>query len=241
VYSDVILILDPDGNVLDEISMLDAIFDSGWAGLITRPDAATRSADLLTDDPLHLNDVRIAGPETAAWQSWLSPGDLLVSLRNINAVGILDAASRRFKWLSSGSTVAQHSPRFYDGGVLLLDNLGGDKRLGGTRLVKIDLETGRPATVFPRPGVALPDLCCTMNCGHLDISGDGSRVLMAVTRSGLVWEIDLRTGEVLWEYIYVHPNAAGEREAINTAKYVSAAGAAGFLSPDRHRQDQVLP
>jgi hypothetical protein len=80
-----------------------------------------------------------------------------------------------------------------------------------------------------------------MNCGHLDISGDGSRVLMAVTRSGLVWEIDLRTGEVLWEYIYVHPNAAGEREAINTAKYVSAAGAAGFLSPDRHRQDQVLP
>ncbi len=176
----------------------------------------------MTDDPLHLNDVRITSGQIASWQPWLAPGDLLVSLRNINAVGIVDVSTRRFKWMSSGSTVAQHSPRFYDGGVLVLDNLGGDKQLGGTRLVKIDLETGQPTTIFPRPGVALPDLCCTLNCGHLDISSDGQRVLMAITRSGAVWEIDLQSGEVLWEYLYVHPNEQGIREGINTAKYVTA-------------------
>lgn len=220
IYSDVVLILDPDGNVLDEISMLDALFDSGWAGLLTRADSATRSADFSTDDPLHLNDVQLVGPQIAMGQPWLSPGDLLVSLRNINALGILDVATRCFKWVSSGSTVAQHSPRFYDGSVLVLDNLGGDKRLGGTRLVKIDLQRGLPTTLFPRPGVDTPDLCRTQNCGHLDVHRDGNRVLMAVTRAGTLWEIDLSTGQVLWEYIYVHPDGDGTRQAINTAKYV---------------------
>ncbi len=222
IYSDVVLILDPDGNTLDEIPILDALFDSGWPGLFTRANSATRSADFATDDPLHLNDVQLVPPQIVASHPWLSPDDLLVSLRNINAVGILDIASRRFKWLSSGSTVAQHSPRFYDGGVLVLDNLGGDKRLGGTRLVKIDLERGLPTTLFPRPGVDTPDLCRTLNCGHLDVHRDGNRVLMTVTRSGALWEIDLRTGQVVWEYLYVHPNKAGNRIPINTAKYVDS-------------------
>ena len=223
IYSDVVLILDPDGNVLDEIPMLDALFESGWEGLFTRADSATHSGDFATDDPLHLNDVRLVTPEIAKWQPWLSPGDLLVSFRNINAVGILDIASHRFKWMTSGSTIAQHSPRFYDGGVLILDNLGGDQQLGGTRLVKIDLDRGLPTVLFPQPGVETPDLCRTQNCGHLDVNQDGKRVLMAVTRSGALWEINLTTGKVLWEYLYVHPDGDGTRKAINTAKYVYSA------------------
>ena len=61
VYNDTVLILDSDGNKLDEIPMLEALFESGWGGLFTRPDSAVHTADLVTDDPLHLNDVRIAG------------------------------------------------------------------------------------------------------------------------------------------------------------------------------------
>lgn len=220
IYSDLILVLDASGNVLDEIPMLDALFASGWGGLLTRPNSPFRSADLPTNDPLHLNDVELVGDQFAKSQPWLSPDDLLVSFRNINAVGILDAESRRFKWLSAGSTIGQHSPRLCDGGVLILDNLGGDKELGGTRLVKIDFERGVPATLFPRPGVTTPDLCRTLNSGHLDVNRDGNRVLMAVAAEGALWEIDLRSGKVLWEYIYVHPNGDGRRVAINTAKYV---------------------
>ena len=220
IYSDLILVLDADGNVLDEISMLDALFGSGWGGLLTRPDSPFGSADLLTNDPLHLNDAQLVGVQFARSQPWLSPDDLLVSFRNINAVGILDVASRRFKWVSAGSTIGQHSPRFCDGGVIVLDNLGGDKELGGTRLIRIALERGQTTTLFPRPGVAMPDLCRTLNSGHLDVNRDGNRVLMAVAAEGTLWEIDLCTGKVLWEYIYVHPNGDGTRQPINTAKYV---------------------
>jgi hypothetical protein len=144
----------------------------------------------------------------------------LVSLRNLNAVGILDRQTRRFKWVSAGAAVGQHSPRFYDRGVLMVDNRGGDQRLGGTQLVKVDLERGLPQVVFPRPGVALPGLCQTVTGGYLDPNRDGNRVLFAVTNSGALWEIDLRTGEVLWEYVYSLPDPNGERRGSNTAIYV---------------------
>ena len=56
--------------------------------------------------------------------------------------------------------------------------------------------------------------------GHLDLHRDRKRVLMAVCEQGVVWEVDLPSGRVLWEYIYVHPNEDGKREEIETAKYV---------------------
>jgi hypothetical protein len=145
---------------------------------------------------------------------------LLVSLRNLNAVGILDRQTRRFKWVSAGAAIGQHSPRFYDGGVLLVDNRGGDRRLGGTQLVKVDLERGLPEVVFPRPGVAMPGPCHTVTGGHLDLNADGKRVLFALTNSGAIWEIDLSTGQVLWEYSYYLPDPYGGRAGSNTAIFV---------------------
>lgn len=216
IYSDVVLILDENGNVLDEIPMLDAVFASGWAGLLMRGDGQVVN----TDDPLHLNDVQLVGTELAKSQPWLSRGDLLVSFRNINAVGILDVTTRRFKWMSSGWAVGQHSPRFYDHGILVLDNLGGNERWGITQLVKIDFERRSPTTVFPLSTTTLPDTCRTKNSGHLDVHRDGNRVLMALTNQGAVWEVDPRSGELLWEYLYVHPHDDGTRRAIFTAKYV---------------------
>ena len=121
--------------------------------------------------------------------------------------------------MSSGTVIAQHSPRFFDQGVLVLDNQGGDVRQGGTRLVKIS-ERGVPTTVFPQPDAKLPELCYTVNAGHLDVNRNGHSVLMTLTHHGALWEIDARTGEVTWEFIYVHPNEGGGRQPLYTAKYV---------------------
>ena len=69
----------------------------------------------------------------------------------------------------------------------------------------------------------MPDKCFSRVAGHIDLSRDGNRALMAVTHQGVVWEIDLEQGKVLWEYIYVHPQEDGKRKAIATAKYVDDA------------------
>lgn len=226
IYRDVILVLNADGEELDRIPMLEALFDSGWHGQLIRGNASR----VFTDDPLHLNDVRLITEETARQNPVLKAGDLLVSFRNINTVALLDMESRRFRWLSSGTTVGQHSPRIWRGGVLVLDNLGGHHELGGTRLVRIDFATGRPDIVFPAAGRSMPDLCRTVNSGYLDVHGDSRRALVTLTHEGAVWEVDLDTGEVTWEYIYVHPGADGKRQPIGAACYVDPDAA--FLSSE---------
>lgn len=209
VLEDTILILDSEGNLLEEISMLDALAESGYVGLFQG--ATDLEVNANSWDPIHLNDVRFVDSQIAAENRLLAEGDLLVSFRSLNSIGILDAESHRFKWIAAGTTLRQHSPRFYDRGVPVLDNLGGPEHSGGSRLVRVALETGRPESVFPRAGVELPARFETRTAGHIDIHPDGGRALLAVTHQNRVWEIDLVSGEVLWEYWYVHP--------IYTAKY----------------------
>jgi hypothetical protein len=78
--------------------------------------------------------------------------------------------------------------------------------------------------VFPRPEFNPPGLCYTLYNGHLDINRDGRRALLSISGEGTIWEIDLHTGEVLWEYVYVHPGGDGVRQEIRTAKYMYEAG-----------------
>jgi hypothetical protein len=216
VYQDVILVLDPDGNTLQRVSILEALSNSGWQGSLVRANSPT----LNSDDPTHLNEAHLIGEEDARQLAGIAADDVLISLRNINTVAILDLKSERFKWLSAGCTMGQHSPRVFNKGILVFDNLGGDTSLGGTQLVHIDFSSGRPATLFPRPGVPMPDRCRTVNSGHLDVHRDGQHALMAITHEGAAWEVDLRTGEVSWEYIYVPTDSRGERGKLGVAKYV---------------------
>lgn len=216
VYHDLVVTLDSDGNELNRISIKDALFESGWTGHLIRENAAK----VVSEDPLHLNDVRVITNEAAVELPGIEPGDLLISLRNVNLVGILSPQSRRFKWISSGATVGQHSPRVYKKGVLVLDNLGGNRSLGGTRLVHIDFHSGLPTTIFPRQNVDMPDLCRTANSGNLEISQDQRFALLTVSHEGAIWEIDLETGEVVWEFINVRNDGSGKRESIGVAKYV---------------------
>lgn len=216
VYHDLIMVLDANGNEMKRISIKDALFDSGWHGHLLRFNQQT----VVTDDPFHLNDVQLVG-EHAIELPGIACDDLLVSLRNINTLGILDPLTAKFKWISSGATVGQHSPRIVGGGVVVLDNLGGEQRLGGTQLVKIDFRTGLPSTLFPRSVADMPDLCRTVNSGHLEISADGRYALMTLTHQGAAWEIDLESGQVVWEYIHMQHDELGKPQRIlGSARYI---------------------
>jgi hypothetical protein len=226
ILEDAVLILDPDGNVLDEISLVDALIQSGWHGLLAARAGSdwdgAETCTIMDQDPTHLNGIQLVDPKLAADHPWLRAGDLLVSMRSLNAVGILDPRTRRFKWMSAGTTVMQHSPVFYENGVLVFDNRGGSLASGGSRLVQIDLETRRSQAVFPRPRSSLPGKFYTGVAGHLDLGGDG-RVLVALSKAQKVWEINLKTGAVLWEYVCVDPEHRRRRELL-TAEYVRNAG-----------------
>lgn len=219
---DEVMVLDPDGTVLDEISILDALVASNRIGLF-RNDAETpytvsERLQMVAGDPTHLNDVRLVDATVAAKHPWLNEGDLLVSLRNLNTVGILDPVARRFKWTMAGATILQHSPRFTDHGILVFDNHGGSEPLGGSQLVEIGLEARRSRAVFPHEGVPLPGVFSSYVAGHLDLA-DANRVLVTLWDWGRIWEIDLAIGKVVWEYIHVD-HADGKGRHLPAAKYV---------------------
>jgi Arylsulfotransferase (ASST) len=226
ILEDAIVILDPDGNVLDEIPLLDALVQSGFQGLLAaRAGSDWDSAEtclIMDQDPTHLNGIQLVDSNLAARYPWLRAGDLLVSMRSLNAVGILDPKTRRFKWMSAGTTVMQHSPVFYENGVLVFDNRGGSMATGGSRLVHIDLETRRSQVLFPDGSASLPGNFYTGVAGHLDLSGDG-RVLVTLSKAQKIWEIDLKTRAVLWEYVCVDPAHRRRRELL-TAEYVRNVG-----------------
>jgi hypothetical protein len=233
LYEDTILILDPDGNTVDEISIFESLVESGYGGAIFQHRHPDFPLPLTANDcdPTHLNDVRVISTEMAADSELLTAGDLLISLRSMNTIAVLDRETKLVKWLSFGRTVQQHSPRYLGNDeVLLFDNLGGQTKMGGSRLIKVNMLNDAAKTVFPREDESKPTDFLSATAGHIALSKNKDRALVSLARQGRGLEIDLKTGQILWEYINTHdvshiiPSEDGEpvygRFAIQTMQYV---------------------
>jgi catechol 2,3-dioxygenase-like lactoylglutathione lyase family enzyme len=203
IYSDVVLVLDPDGETIEEIDLFNLLIEHDFAGVL--------EIDLRTCDPIHLNDVEYVTEEMAA-ASGLSPGDLLISSRTTNMVAAIDGRTRAVKWAVIGRTVAQHSPKvMQDGGILVFDNRGGKTEFGGSRLVRLAYGRGDIETVYPRPDTPPEVDFWSEQQGVVDPHPDGRRVLVSLTEQGRLIELDLTDGEIVWELVNTHdpgPHAA---------------------------------
>jgi outer membrane protein assembly factor BamB len=194
---DSIRVLSPEGEPLREMPLLESFVRSGYAGLFY----GIRDGC----NPTHLNSVALADPEVAKAIPGAAAGDLLVSLRETSAVALLDGKTAAVKYLVSGRSAAQHAAQFLpDGSVLALDNLGGERSLGGTRVVRINLVTGAAQTVFPKGGEQRLLPVQTETAGQISVSSDGKRALVAVTHQGRIIEIDVASGAPLWVYDNTH-------------------------------------
>lgn len=152
-------------------------------------------------DPIHINWIEPIDASVAARIPGVNAGDMLVSLRESGAIGIVDKNSGDFKRVSTGRAAGQHSPRFLpDGSLLVFDNKGGNRAQGGTRIVRMNLVTGAVETVFPRPGETREVPFFSEIAGHIDVSADGRRALITGHEPGRAFEIDIATGRPLWSY-----------------------------------------
>jgi hypothetical protein len=194
---DAIRVLSPKGEPLREIPVVDAFLRSGRTGWFYNVRDGC--------NPVHLNSIALAPPAAAQAIPGAVEGDLLISLRETNTVALLDGTTGEVKYAHSGYTAAQHSPQFLpDGTVLVFDNLGGERRLGGTRVVRLDLVTGEARTVFPNDESEALLPVKSETAGHLDVSRDGRRALVSVTHQGRIVEIDVESGAPLWVYDNTH-------------------------------------
>ncbi|WP_347311338.1 arylsulfotransferase family protein [Defluviimonas sp. SAOS-178_SWC] len=193
VFQEGVRVISPDGAVLHEFWMDDVVRMSDAQGLAysVRDDC----------DPYHVNGIALLNEAAAHRLPGARAGDLLVSLRSSSSLVVLDRDSGRIKHHIAGPMVAQHSPRVLpDGDVAVFDNLGGIDTARGTRVLKLDIVTGAPTTLFPRDADKPGGDLFSEAQGDVNFSADGSRALVAETLGGRMFEFDTATGAPIWSY-----------------------------------------
>ncbi|MGB5632770.1 MAG: arylsulfotransferase family protein, partial [Waterburya sp.] len=211
-YEETILEITPEGEILREWYVADILRKNGYTGLLylgslNNENTAIKGDDRLLGktDILHLNDVE---PFSANLQpGFFQPGDVMVSLRNINTVFVFNLESERIKFISIGEFVRQHDPDFIDGDTFsVFDNnnsAGEPKRQSRIVIVsakdntsKVFFEGSKNNTFFTR----------VMGKHQWQPNGN---LLITESMSGRGFEID-RQGKVVWEYInYIDRSMVG--------------------------------
>jgi hypothetical protein len=199
---DYVAVLSPEGKLLKKVSILDALLRSPYGRMMRTP------AKDIEDDFLHTNSIHVIGREAASKLSFASEGQVLLSLRNIDAVAVLDLNKEEIVWALRGPWRRQHDADLLpNGNIVLFDNGGHFEPGGGSRVIEFTPSplnmvwhyAGDEEHLFEsriRSGQEkLP------NGNTLITESDGGR-LIEVTGGG----------EIVWEY--VNPVRGGEAQKL---------------------------
>lgn len=194
-YHDLILNIDENGTVLDSIHVLDILYSNGLVRHLVDEE------QLNDPDPTHLNDVEPLPSSLADQYPLFEPGDLIVSLRDLDLVFVMDPSSGQVRWHASQPFIKQHDPDFIGGGwITLFDNRwDGTARgtlLGGSRILALQPHTDSVRTLFP---TRHSEPFYTDYAGKSQLMGNG-RMLLTESEAGRVVEVS-SDGRTIWEWI----------------------------------------
>jgi hypothetical protein len=189
-----------EGEILREIPVIEIFFKNGLEGLLFMSTQEHREP-VVSGDTLHLNDVETFPADLES--EVFAPGDLLISLRNINAVLVIEPDTLEIKFISIGGFTRQHDPDFIDGDqISVFDNrvFTADRIAApsASRIVEIDAKSGKVETVLSGVGEE-PFFSEIMgvhqrlpNGNFLVVPSDEGRVLEFTSDGKLVWRYDNR-------------------------------------------------
>lgn len=155
-------------------------------------------------DVLHTNHVEVFDGRLADRDPIYAEGNILISMRNINAIAILDGKSAEVLWIWGPTNVTfQHQPTLLDNGhILLFDN--GTTR---SRIIEIDPLPHRITWEYsPKSGF----FSKTQGSNQRLPNGN---TLITESNRGYVLEVTPK-GETVWKFANPVVNHKKEREAI---------------------------
>lgn len=201
VWDEYLIKVSPSGEVLQEISLLEVFFKSGQEALLFANGSHGLGIKLPGDkDFSHLNDVEALPAALAPAFPMFVPGDLLVSLRNLNLVMVVSPKTETIKWSMVGPYLRQHDPDFLPNGRIgvfdnRLDSKGGRVR-GGSRILEIDPSTRKVDELY---GSTEDHFWYSGRMGAYQQLPTGNHLVTA-TEMGYVFEVTPK-GEVMWSYV----------------------------------------
>ncbi|MFQ5622524.1 MAG: arylsulfotransferase family protein [Paracoccaceae bacterium] len=143
------------GETLEIIDLIDEVILSDPANALSMaiPDGFVFDREAPENgvtDIFHPNDIEPLPAAMADAFPRFSPGDLLVSLRNLNLVAVLERRTHRFLWAKHGPWVRQHDPDWQADGTITVFNNNVDRLR--SNIVRVDPETGRAEVLFAGGG-----------------------------------------------------------------------------------------
>lgn len=185
---DGIAVLSPEGSTLMEVDLYQKLLDSGFGNIL----------DLEYDDPMHANNLELLDEGIAGKFPMFNKGDILISLRNPDAVFVLDGKTFEPKWDMQGVSVMQHDPDFLDNGMIrIFDNQGNRGKPGGVSRL-IDIDPSSNSIVWEYTGTEQEPFATLMRGSQQQLPG--GNVLITESNNGRLFEITSE-GEVVWEYV----------------------------------------
>jgi len=206
VFNDEIHVLDRDGTLIRKISVLEALLRSPFGFLLPsshdlEPD---ESQPTLVLDVLHSNHVQVFDGTLEHRSPLFRRGNLLVSMRTINAIGILDPAETRFVWLWGPTNIArQHHPTLLPNGHILLFDNG----QSASQIIELDPLTNAVVWRYaPLEGFY------SESAGSVQRLPNGN-TLITESDPGVVFEVT-PDGDTVWRYVNPLTTADGLRQTI---------------------------
>lgn len=205
--------ISPDGQILVEIDLLDALYNSDLRYLFFRHGRGA------TVDITHLNDVEALSEEMAIHFPMFDPGDLLVSFRNLNLIAVL-GQNGTIKWSFSDKLKGHHDPDFEDSGMIVTFNNRRDSSetgtiLGGTKIIAINPVDGSVKNLYPKDGS--DDHFYTATGGKHQLLSNGNRLITEAT-TGRVLEVD-DSGRLVWEWVHEPYSSDYVPEVLEATRY----------------------
>lgn len=191
------------GEVYEVLSLLDVVRSSSYGFLLASVAGRAFAAEDGPLDTLHTNHVSVFDGSLASVPPLFSAGNVLLSMRHLNAIMILDGASRDVLWIWGPSNIyGQHHPTPLPNGRLLVFDNG----VSRSRLLEIDPQSNEIGWSYTSVGFYTP------------LRGSAQRLpngntLVTESDAGRVFEIT-EAGGIVWEFVNPDVNEPGERSVI---------------------------
>ncbi len=193
VLVDFVAVLDPDGNELRRIPLLEAFEQSEHAHLL---EGMKDKGDIF-----HTNTIEILDGSLADRVPGFDKGNLLICPRELDVIAVVDIETEKVVWGLTAPWVKPHQPTVLrNGNVLIFDNRG---YYGASRVMEFDPVTQDIAWWYQTED---PMGFFSKECGS-NIRLPNGNTLITETDRGRAFEVT-RGSEIVWEY--VNPAHAGD-------------------------------
>lgn len=194
-----VAVLDADGHEQRTIWFADVIqhspyanlfgaLDPGWAGCL--PDRA------YCWNLFHANSIQVIPASVAAQAPFATEGDLLINLRELDAVLLIDPKTGDLRWAMRGAWRHAHDAELSPRGTLVLfDNRGNIGAGEASRILEVDPQSG--AALWSYSGGAEHPFSSSVH-GTKQLLPNGN-VLITETMGGRLFEVT-RDGQQVWNY-----------------------------------------